>query len=155
MNTAKVNRWLTLGANFGVLVGIIFLAFELQQNNELLKAQAEYNFFINRLSNSESLRTSIEFGDLLAKLADKAELTRAEQIRADAYYLNLLLRWQYEYSEIQAGRLDANENFYDVWRLLFNDKGPLPYPGLAEAWEHQKILMPPEFATFMDENIVN
>ena len=36
-----VNRWLTFGANLGVVVGIFFLAFELQQNNELLEAQAE------------------------------------------------------------------------------------------------------------------
>ena len=41
MNTDTVNRWLTLGANIGVLIGIIFLAFELQQNNELLQSQAQ------------------------------------------------------------------------------------------------------------------
>ena len=41
MNTDTVNRWLTLGANIGVLIGIIFLAFELQQNNELLQSQVQ------------------------------------------------------------------------------------------------------------------
>ena len=41
MKTDAVNRWLTFGANLGVLFGIFFLAFELQQNNELLQAQAE------------------------------------------------------------------------------------------------------------------
>ena len=41
MNTDTVNRWLTLGANIGVVIGIIFLAFELQQNNELLQSQAQ------------------------------------------------------------------------------------------------------------------
>jgi len=40
-NTDAVNRWLTLGANIGVVIGIIFLALELQQNNELLQSQAQ------------------------------------------------------------------------------------------------------------------
>ncbi len=34
MDSEKLNRWLTLGANFGVLVGIIFLAIEIRQNTE-------------------------------------------------------------------------------------------------------------------------
>ena len=32
MNLDSTNRWLTLAANIGVMAGIIFLAFELQQN---------------------------------------------------------------------------------------------------------------------------
>ncbi len=31
MDTEKVNHWLTLGANVGVLVGIVFLAVEIRQ----------------------------------------------------------------------------------------------------------------------------
>ena len=41
MNTENLNRWLTLCANIGVVIGIIFLALELQQNNELLESQAQ------------------------------------------------------------------------------------------------------------------
>ena len=39
MNTESVNRWLTLGANVGVLVGLILLLIELDQNNDLVRAQ--------------------------------------------------------------------------------------------------------------------
>ncbi len=35
MGEYKVNKWLTLGANIGVLVGIMFLAVELRQNNDI------------------------------------------------------------------------------------------------------------------------
>ena len=47
MDTDKVNRWLTLGANLGVLVGIILLVVELEQNREMMQAQTR-----NELSNS-------------------------------------------------------------------------------------------------------
>ena len=39
MREDRVNRWLTLGANFGVLVGIILLLVELEQNATVMKAQ--------------------------------------------------------------------------------------------------------------------
>jgi len=39
MNMSKLNEWLTLLTNAAVVVGIIFLAVEVQQNNELLQSQ--------------------------------------------------------------------------------------------------------------------
>lgn len=40
MNTSKLNEWLTLLTNVAVVAGIVFLAVEIQQNNELLQSQA-------------------------------------------------------------------------------------------------------------------
>ena len=40
MDTDRLSRWLTLGANFGVLIGIIFLAIEVRQNNDELNLQS-------------------------------------------------------------------------------------------------------------------
>jgi hypothetical protein len=39
MDSDKVNRWLTFGANIGVLVGIILILIELNQNSDLMRAQ--------------------------------------------------------------------------------------------------------------------
>jgi len=39
MNTEKLNRWLALGANVGVLIGLILLVYEVRQNSELMQAQ--------------------------------------------------------------------------------------------------------------------
>ena len=39
LESDRLNRWLTLGANIGVLVGIILLLIELDQNSDLLRAQ--------------------------------------------------------------------------------------------------------------------
>jgi hypothetical protein len=39
MNSDKVKSWLTLGANLGVLVGIVLLLIELDQNSDLMRAQ--------------------------------------------------------------------------------------------------------------------
>ena len=39
MDSDRLNKWLTLGANVGVLVGIALILFELRQNAELMRAQ--------------------------------------------------------------------------------------------------------------------
>ena len=39
MNADNVNRWLTLGANIGVVLGLILLLIELDQNSDLVRAQ--------------------------------------------------------------------------------------------------------------------
>lgn len=43
MNVDQINRWLMLAANIGVIAGIVFLAVEIQQNNELMASQARFN----------------------------------------------------------------------------------------------------------------
>jgi len=41
MHSDKLNRWLTLGTNVSVLVGIFLLIVEINQNNELVRTQIE------------------------------------------------------------------------------------------------------------------
>jgi hypothetical protein len=40
MNSSKINEWLTLTANVAVVGGIVFLAIEISQNNELLRSDS-------------------------------------------------------------------------------------------------------------------
>ena len=39
MKTKKLNRWLALGANLGVLIGLVLLVYEVRQNSDLMRAQ--------------------------------------------------------------------------------------------------------------------
>ena len=39
MDSDRLNRWLTLGANLAVLVGLVFLVVEINRNNEMMRAQ--------------------------------------------------------------------------------------------------------------------
>ena len=49
MDSDRINRWITLGANFGVLIGIILLIIEIQQNTEMMQAQLIQSRTENRL----------------------------------------------------------------------------------------------------------
>jgi hypothetical protein len=41
MHSNKLDRWLTIGTNISVLIGIILLTVEIDQNDELVRIQIE------------------------------------------------------------------------------------------------------------------
>ena len=64
MKTKRINRWLTLGANFGVLIGILLLVAELNQNSLLMQAQ----LFNDRSSQGTDLFMAMAVSGQLAEI---------------------------------------------------------------------------------------
>jgi len=53
MNTDNLNKWLSLAANFGVVVGIFALVFELQQNQAMLEQEQKMNMLTARITDMQ------------------------------------------------------------------------------------------------------
>ena len=79
MNLDNSNKWLTLIANFGVLTGIIFLGWEIQQNSELMRIQISQSRAESSMTslalefNSEyipQIRVKVEAGEALTPVED-------------------------------------------------------------------------------------
>lgn len=73
MNTDKLNRWLALGANFGVLIGLILLVYEVRQNSALMRAQISME---RTNTNMQILADFANGGDLIpidVKLAEQVD----------------------------------------------------------------------------------
>ena len=71
MDMDKLNKWLTLSANFGVLAGIIFLAVELRQNESTMDEANRINVLNARaieLETSNSFRALIVQDEELARI---------------------------------------------------------------------------------------
>ena len=90
----RLNQWLTLIANLGVVAGFVFLGMEIQQNSEAINAQT----YQSRAEAAQELSTTImdseHFAPLLAKLGSGlaprdptvlAELNPEDRIRISAY----------------------------------------------------------------------
>jgi hypothetical protein len=76
----QLNRWLTLAANLGVIVGIAFLIVEIEQTNRIARYEAEIGFRILAMDLNAGM---IENSETYAKLQlDEAELTPSEQAQA-------------------------------------------------------------------------
>jgi hypothetical protein len=85
MNIDSVNKWLTLVANFGVIVGIIFLAVEVNQNNQLMEAEARS---LRNSSTADSyllVAKNSDIASILLKDLKNEVLTELENFRIQAF----------------------------------------------------------------------
>jgi hypothetical protein len=112
MSADSVSRWLTLGANVGVVVGLILLVVELNQNSSLVRAQIHQARSDNYVSNimdfadTEYLLPAyeklIDAGGLNAAALDaldpieRARIRRYAQARLGGYD-NLLYQYRLGY----------------------------------------------------------
>ncbi|MES2626827.1 MAG: hypothetical protein V4628_16190 [Pseudomonadota bacterium] len=150
MDHDKINKWLTLGANVGVIAGIVFLGIELSQNNEHAASQAKYNMLQNQVSVIAQISSSSELGEVIARARASAELLPADEVRLNALAAQTVYFWKWEFEEFEAGRIEGLP--VEAWRGLFAGS-PVPLP-ISRVWQ-PIAAQNPAFAKFMTENIVN
>ena len=109
VNTKSLNRWLTLGANVGVIAGIIFLAVELRHNNELLAADARFNRLQLSWDGWQSLAEHGDLTDLIVATESGEILEGSEQKRVDAVTMRILITMEWLYREMPP---DSPERLY-------------------------------------------
>ncbi|MBL4580371.1 MAG: hypothetical protein JKY29_01020 [Gammaproteobacteria bacterium] len=135
MNTDKLNHWLTLGANVGVLAGIIFLVYELQQNTLATQLDVASNFQ-NSFTDIEMLIAGEpEFAELLVKGREGENMSPTDQLRLGVFYTNVLRQWQFVHFQYLSDALDkeiwnGQRTYFD--QLLGDDSG------LLEHWKVTK-----------------
>jgi hypothetical protein len=145
-------------ANLGVIAGIVFLAFELQQNNELLEAQARSTQLNVRQSDSMLVTNNRDLANALIKNRNGDQLTEYEDLILTRYMEILLTGLQYQYNEMVSGSVDESQLAVEGWRSQFTGETLSisgHWPVLTEYWEASKFTYQPDFVQWMEENIVN
>ena len=86
MNSKYLQHWVTVAANVGVLIGLIFLVLEMRQNSAIATAQARLDYATG-WREVDGVRQDPEFAAILAKSFEEPEnLSFTEVIQLDAYY---------------------------------------------------------------------
>ena len=134
MDSNKVNRWLTLGANLGVLVGIVLILMELNQNADLMKAQMTQARADNVLEHYRERQHSDYWPKIAAKQRAAASieeyvnsLTPEEYERAWFGLLSQYHDIRTQFVQYKAGYLDER-----IWET--STKGQILR--LAEKWPY-------------------
>ncbi|MBL4571653.1 MAG: hypothetical protein JKY86_01070 [Gammaproteobacteria bacterium] len=135
MNTDKLNHWLTLGANVGVLAGIIFLVYELQQNTLATQLDVASNFQNSFTEIEMLIAGEPEFAELLVKGREGENMSPTDQLRLGVFYTNVLRQWQFVHFQYLSNALDeeiwsGQHAYFD--QLLGDDLG------LLEHWKMTK-----------------
>ena len=151
MESDRLNRWLTFGANVGVLIGIILILMELNQNSELMRAQMTQARADNVLESYRAQMHSDSWAEIRAKRRSAisieewiSQLSPAEFEKVFYSGLHELHSIRIQYTQYRAGYIDE-----DTWN----------YSAKAQARRLVEILpyMPftatndPEFRKFLNE----
>ena len=149
ITSTKVNDWLTLIANVAVVGGIVFLAVEISQNNELLRSESRQALVANDLL---SLTQGVENADIYVKLVSNEELSAEEQLRLSFIFTLDMRNREFEYFQYVNGLLD--EETWLTYRnvILINHS-----KGRGRVWWNVigRGIVDPEFAKLVEELLMN
>jgi hypothetical protein len=147
----KLNQWLTLAANFGVIAGLIFLGLEIQQNTISTRMAARENATQGHI-------------DYLGYLLDNTVLARANEkltnnqpvddLEDNQMRIFLQMRWRHyervyyqyrndlisdqEWAGFEAGIMRSFREENDLWRMSGN------------VWARDKERLSQQFAEYVE-----
>ena len=105
MKKIDLGQSITILANVGVIVGIIFLAIEIQQNNQLLRAEAIGAVLETRMSRNDQIVANEGVAELVTKRERGDPLTDVELTRLQAVTSRSLMGWERDYFLYREGIL--------------------------------------------------
>lgn len=129
MNTQKLNQWLTLAANIGVILGIAFLAVELNQANTIAQGEARDRNADVILDIAQAISENEKLLGLSVKLRDpNPELSPVEDELAKQLAAMYLAKWAKLVIQNSTGLLPETSLYFsqDGIAATFEE-----YPGLS------------------------
>jgi hypothetical protein len=149
MKTIDLGKTMALVANIGVIGGILLLAYELRQNNELMAAEARQ---VRTGMVIDAWRFNAENGDIAeirVRERNGEEISEAGRLRVDAYVMSVYVLLDWTFQELPASSPEMNQ-VRKVQSYNFAN-----YSEYRRVWEARKNSFRPEFVQWMDENVAN
>jgi hypothetical protein len=121
MNTSKLADTAEICSSIAIVVTLVILIIEVRGNTEAIKIQK-----INGQNQNERERRSTVFrnaggiADVIVKSMNKETLSRVEDLRLTTYYNDMLDNYEWQFGEVQSGRLPESHlnvsNWGAIWR---------------------------------------
>lgn len=135
-------------ANLGVILGIFFLAYELNQNNELMEAEARLNRTILAIDAWRATSDNPQLTELREKEKRGEALTSAETRQIDAAVMAIFVTIEWAFGELPRDSSEVNQ-IREVQRYNFANR-----PEYNRVWQIRKNAFDPEFVEWMEANVV-
>ena len=154
MKRIDLGQTISILANIGVIAGIVFLAVELQQNNELLAAQARSDLTDRAARYLEILMTSPDLTEILTREAEGEPLTTAEEFRVNQAARRILWSIEAQFVEVEHGVVTLEALPVRQWRALFHGTTGTDF-GMRAQWDRAyRHGTSPSFVEFVEEQII-
>ena len=152
MNNEKLNSWLSLGANIGVVVGLGLLIVEINQNTAMMQSQIQQSRTDTALSEQQATYNSEFMPDLIVKARAGEQLTPSEAVRYNTHFRGFNRNldnqlWQYNH-----GFLGDN-----IPRSIRNAaRAVIGRTELSiSTWDRQKLTYTNEYVAFVEDAIAD
>jgi len=122
MESDQVNRWLTLGANIGVLTGIILLVVELDQNREMIRAQSRSDISRHISDHLALIGSNSQLTSLMRRAEAGEELSADEEAQQFYLFTSNKRMWENIHYQYRLGIFEEQEFEAErtAWRFLIN-----------------------------------
>jgi hypothetical protein len=149
MNKINLGQAVQLLANVSVIVGIVFLAMQLQQNSALLVAQARATRAQVRLDGLQDALSNPELLQAVFKQLNGQPVTDMEEFLLFIDANRSFVSWQFVYGEFREGLIESDDVPVENWRNVFRVRD------LQRFWQQKETLgLRPDFVQWMEENVV-
>ena len=147
VDSNKLNSWLTLAANVGVLLGLILLVVEIQQNTAASRAETSQAI----IDSSRNFLVQIAMDEEFARIRDirqsgETELSDMDAIRFSAYSRGNWLYFQNVWIQWTLGVVDDR-----IWRTMNAIICDIQRePGNLAEWANHRDVLDFEFVGIVD-----
>ena len=128
----RLNQWLTLVANIGVVAGVLFVGFEIKQNTEQVQAQVAQGIMAALREQGNALAQSTDVSEVYYRgLSGLNNLSDTERFQVNAINAGYFRVFEEAFLHHKVGRLED-----EYWNALSGQlKKVLAIPGTRENWE--------------------
>ncbi len=147
MTAAKTRDWVSIGANVGILVGLILVAIQINQNNEMIRGSS-YQMWVASNMELNAAATQAELSKTLNRgWMDSRELTEDTFIQFAMWNYSMMQMAQATDYLYKQGSLDQSLWETEIHRAaLF-----LTAPGIRQWWDAGgKSQLTPEFVELVE-----
>lgn len=147
MKPERFDRWLTIGANLAVLLGLLFVAVELRQNRTMIDAQTRHELSAGIVELLSAVAENSQLASVIRR-ADLGEaLTLDEEYQYEVRSRALFRYWENVHYQYRQGVYDDAEFFRqrEAWEAYLTSS-----PALANYWRKIRAEFSRPFVSEMD-----
>jgi len=147
MKLDKLNQWLILISNIGVLAGIIILTVEINQNTIVARSSARQA--ITEMVSARPMASveNRDVAELSLKIFNDEPLSELERLRVMSRWYSTMRDWENIHYQYQIGMLTEDE-----WRgFRLNLKSLFGTPTLLEFWANERQYFSQRYQTEVED----
>jgi hypothetical protein len=150
MKKIDLGQAIQILANVGVIASIVFLALQLQQNNELLEGQARAEQLEARTAPARLFLNNVDIPSIGYKVSVGQSLSPEEDYVYRQFVIFSFIQWEWQYGEYRAGTLKRESIPTQGWRIAAAGR-----PIWRDVWNTfgSDSARTPGFVKFVNENV--